>query len=405
MFAPTMTRPLAFPSSRPAADAGDRYLRLLCYALLGYALLGKGFAYVGVPPVYVGELLLFMGLLAVAAGRRLGTAARCGPVLALGLFMAWGAARTLPFVGAYGVVALRDGAVWGYGLFAVVVAALLIESPARLRYLVRMFSRFVPTFLVLAPVLFLFLEFAGDRVPTYPGSGVPILGVNKGGDHAVHLAGAFAFLCLFEVERRAWWYVMLLVDGLVINLTGRAAMLAFLVGAGIVTAARPLAKNGLRLWGLLALALVVLWGTKFSLSYPGMGRDISFNQLVDNVQSIVGNSDRDELAGSKEWRLEWWHTIVGYTLHGKYFWTGKGFGINLADDDGFQVSGDDSLRSPHNGHLTILARAGVPGLRACGLAQAVWAFCMVDGWYARPRPGGGSGRGCSCCCWRTGPRS
>ena len=27
-----------------------------------------------------------------------------------------------------------------------------------------------------------------------------------------------------------------------------------------------------------------------------------------------------------------------YTVFGDYFWTGKGFGINLADDDGFQTT-------------------------------------------------------------------
>ena len=28
--------------------------------------------------------------------------------------------------------------------------------------------------------------------------------------------------------------------------------------------------------------------------------------------------------------------IIDYTVFGDYFWTGKGFGISLADDDGFQ---------------------------------------------------------------------
>src|SRR5207249_3389698 len=43
---------------------------------------------------------------------------------------------------------------------------------------------------------------------------------------------------------------------------------------------------------------------------------------------------------------------------------------NLADDDGYQVTADGSLRSPHNGHLTILAREGVPGL-------AIWIVLQV----------------------------
>jgi O-antigen ligase len=36
--------------------------------------------------------------------------------------------------------------------------------------------------------------------------------------------------------------------------------------------------------------------------------------------------------------------------------------VNLADDDGFQVLADGSLRSPHSAHFEILARSGVPGL-------------------------------------------
>ena len=59
--------------------------------------------------------------------------------------------------------------------------------------------------------------------------------------------------------------------------------------------------------------------------------------------------------------VEWTAGLLKYTLDGKYFWEGKGFGINLADDDGYQVEEDSSLRDPHNGHLNILARAGVIG--------------------------------------------
>jgi O-antigen ligase len=74
--------------------------------------------------------------------------------------------------------------------------------------------------------------------------------------------------------------------------------------------------------------------------------------------------------------MRWWETIVQYTVHGKYFWAGKGLGINLAADDGFVV-GDrpkgPPLRSPHNVHLTILARGGVPGL-------VLWLLLLVS-WF------------------------
>ncbi|MCH8966975.1 MAG: hypothetical protein IID43_04805 [Planctomycetes bacterium] len=76
--------------------------------------------------------------------------------------------------------------------------------------------------------------------------------------------------------------------------------------------------------------------------------------------SIVSDSGDPGLQGTKNWRLEWWGEIIGYTFGGPYFWTGKGFGVNLAEDDGFEVSAQ-GLRSPHNGHMTALARMGVPG--------------------------------------------
>jgi hypothetical protein len=93
----------------------------------------------------------------------------------------------------------------------------------------------------------------------------------------------------------------------------------------------------------------------------GAGRTLSVSQFVDNITSIVSDGDSSALEGTKEFRLAWWGKIIDYTVDGPFFWTGKGFGINLADDDGFQITADHSLRAPHNGHIEILARAGVPG--------------------------------------------
>ena len=78
--------------------------------------------------------------------------------------------------------------------------------------------------------------------------------------------------------------------------------------------------------------------------------------------------------------MAWWDTIIDYTVNGPYFWTGKGFGINLADADGFQVGDvgtDTSLRAPHNGHMEILARTGVPGFALWFLLNAVWLVTML----------------------------
>jgi O-antigen ligase len=115
-----------------------------------------------------------------------------------------------------------------------------------------------------------------------------------------------------------------------------------------------------------------------AISPPGERRALSVGQLAQNLASVVGGGGKkDELEGSRAWRLEWWGRIVRYTVHGPYFWTGKGFGVNLATDDGFQVDAEEHLRSPHNGHLSILARSGVPGLALWALLQAAVAGQLV----------------------------
>ena len=49
-------------TSRPTS-LGDRYLLLLLGVLLGYAFIGRGFAYLGLPPLYVGEMALLTGFI------------------------------------------------------------------------------------------------------------------------------------------------------------------------------------------------------------------------------------------------------------------------------------------------------------------------------------------------------
>src|ERR671922_46382 len=98
-------------------------------------------------------------------------------------------------------------------------------------------------------------------------------------------------------------------------------------------------------------------------------------RIATNIGSIFGVSDKGNLAATREWRLRWWRRIVGYTVHGDYFWTGKGFGIDLAVADGILPPGYKEVpnRNPHNVHMTVLARAGIPGLVLWMLIQGAFA--------------------------------
>ena len=116
-------------------------------------------------------------------------------------------------------------------------------------------------------------------------------------------------------------------------------------------------------------------------------RSVSVQQLKANISSVVGSADYGNLDGTRSWRLDWWSEIRSYTLHGPYFWSGKGFGVNLADEDGFQVQDDRSLRSPHSIHMSVLARSGVPGLVAWGLLNVGYAWVVLTGQLRARRAG------------------
>jgi hypothetical protein len=132
--------------------------------------------------------------------------------------------------------------------------------------------------------------------------------------------------------------------------------------------------------GLVLLATSYALETSFS-SYQearsSTERRVSSVQVVDNVASIFGRGS-DQTEGTKEWRERWWNIIVDNTVRGPYFWTGRGFGVNLALEDGFANWHDERpLRSPHNGHITILARAGIPGAALWGFFLATWLGAIL----------------------------
>lgn len=356
-----------------------RFLVLLAGLLVGYAFLSRGFAYLGVRPIYVGEIVLTVGIWAFLRALprvRFGLPSAC-----IVLFMAWGALRTIPYLGAYGVDAIRDGVTWEYGAFALFVGAFATRREGQA--VASLYGRLIPAFLVWVPVATA-LSFAG-LVPMVPGTSVPIIGL-KQGDMGVQLAGIAAFMLAGNYgatrgtrivrESVAWlgWFGA----AAIVAAQNRGAMLAMGVAGLALILVRP-SVHWLRAFAIAFVVLVTAIALNPSVD-TGNRRSYSVTQLISNVTSVFGDTGDVEQDGSRAWRLAWWGTIVNYTFNGPYFWTGKGFGINLADDDGFQVGDvglDSSLRAPHNGHMEILARSGVTGLGLWVLLNAVWLLTML----------------------------
>src|SRR5437763_12999267 len=108
------------------------WLTAASFVLLAYALLGKGGGYIGIPPLFIGELLLLGGVAALFAFGHFPFPAMprlLGCVLAFG---AWGLLRTIPFISTYGLDALRDAVIWGYAAFAFVWFFYILSDTSRL---------------------------------------------------------------------------------------------------------------------------------------------------------------------------------------------------------------------------------------------------------------------------------
>lgn len=358
----------------------DQYLILLSGVLLGYAMIGKGFAYLGLSPLFIGEIALSAGLVAVLRTGCLIAALATLPSLVLAATMTWVLLRTLPYVGVYGFDALRDSVVIMYGGFAFVVIALLLEDGRRINSILRYYGAFLGIYVPAIPFLYTFSQYMADYVPNWPGYNVPLLQVGSG-EVAVHLAGAAVFALVGFRKVTLLWIVLLFATVVIASVSSRGAMLAFVLP--VIFAALMLGKVR-ELAAVLVVGLVI-FATAYAVetaftdrreARTTSERSLSARQIVDNVASIAGQGEQ-QLEGTKTWRLEWWNIILANTVFGPNFWTGRGFGLNLADADGFR-DGDHpnlpALRSPHNVHMTVLARAGVPG--------AVLWLGLLTSWFA-----------------------
>lgn len=381
-----MTASSAYRAAATQARFSDHYVVVLALLLGGYAVFGKSFAYLGVPPLYVGELVFALGAIAFLSSRCAVASFATLPNLLLTVLIFWAIVRTLPFVGEFGVDALRDSVIVLYGGFAFIITALLLEKPERLQLAIK-FLRIIALVLIpLAPILVLMTNVAAhsDTGPVWQIAQV------KTGTLGVHLAAAALLAFLGFRSSRLLWVVLLLIGMAAVATQNRGGMLAIM----FMLSFAAIATGKLREFGAVLLIGISLLGLAYALdlSVPTAryDRDISAEQLIDNLQSVIGGGQA-ELSGTSAWRLRWWNTIIDYTLNGPYFWSGKGFGVNLAIADGVTTGQEIQMtpptRSPHNGHFTILARTGVIGLGLWLLTLGSWSAVVLRSMISARRRG------------------
>jgi O-antigen ligase len=359
------------------------YGRLLGPLLAGYLLFDRAFAYLHLPgsPLFVGEMVLGVGAVAtVVATRYLRVPIRDEPILALlGAFAIWGLIRMVPGVATYQLDALRDAALWFYCLFAFFVTAALARSPELLDKLINQLVRLIPWLLLWLPFAVVLYPLAEDA-PTVPFTTVSVLS-HKSGSSAI--AALLVLGCMWllpgtrSARSRVVWSLMALLVIALAATQNRGGLLGVMAGGAIGLA---FVRNRVGLAARVVLVMVAGLGlaSLLSLNVPlgGLqGREFSASQLIANVVSLSGKETPGNLGGTVEGRQELWTRILDKQVADGHLVDGSGFGQNLATEVGIYDAGKDTLRSPHNSHLHIVARMGLVGI-------SLWIALWV-GWYWR----------------------
>jgi len=360
------------------------WLRIAVLALFGYALLGKGFAY-----LYIGEITLVIGFLIFIPSRKF-MLLFSDPVLLIWLvFSFWGACRTIPYIPIYHFDAIRDAVLWGYGCYALLIAG-FVDDDSYIRRAMAAYNKFVPWYSVLIPGVLLVSLTLHAQLPTIPWSDSVAIISMKGGDAAVNLCSVALFTLLFSkwtarhregglslvklLSFAGWTFAAFLV-----LIDTRAGFLALALPLFLISVLKPSGIGWkVAVMGIISCVLMAAVLESDLITFTVKGRTFTVDQVNENLGSIVGQGSAGNTEGTKQWRLQWWQNIINDTIFGPYFWKGKGFGLNLATDSGPHADAEDAkLRSPHNASMTVLARMGVPGLFLWILLHGVFVFRVI----------------------------
>ncbi len=277
---------------------------------------------------------------------------------------------------------IRDSFIFNYSLFLLIPFLFQENGTIFFQRIIRLYAWFP----LVATLTFLLIVFIPELSEWRVFGKIPFLEYKKG-DLAVQLLISTLLILSGRIQLNP--RLQLVTFGLITYLFfvvatfNRGGMVAFITGVSFFifwnrkSVLLQQFKPYLRVAPLVLLATLFLY-TATRMSDPIQGRSIGLEQLKQNVVSIVSKDVEGSLSDNIVWRLAWWGKIIDYTFAGPYFVTGKGLGINLAASDEIPMDEETDrtpLRAPHNFHLNILARYGVPVF----ILWLVFIFYLVRG--------------------------
>jgi hypothetical protein len=258
---------------------------------------------------------------------------------------------------------IRDSFVFQYGWFVFIVFLFKEEQAQVWKKIITIYTWF-PIFGLLN---FFFQNFVVDADLFKPFGDISFI-LYKYGDMGVHLLISSLVLLVFQQKRsirfQAVMAILILFNLLILTAYSRSGMLAYILGVlvYIVLSNEAYIKTRVKQYTKylpLLLMIVVPIYASVKVQENFQGRKVGIEQVTQNVGSFVGASKDANLEDNKLWRLVWWAKILDYSFSPSYFFQGKGLGMSLSETDEV-VSEEAEVRSPHNFHLTVMARFGVP---------------------------------------------
>lgn len=269
---------------------------------------------------------------------------------------------------------IRDAFIFQYAWFAIIVMMLQEEQD----YIWEKIKVIYKWFPIIAFCIFFaqfFIPFL-EQLSLF--GGIPIL-LYKYGDMGVQLLISALLMMLYPDMHTKKWKMLLgffiVLDFLIVSAYSRSGAISFLIGifCFIYFNKDAILKASTLKWlkyiPLLLIIIIPLY-LNLEVGENFQGRSIGIEQLIDNYSFIIGATTNATSENNIVWRLIWWAKILDYSFSFPHFFIGKGLGMSLAASDGIATT-DETLRSPHNFHLNIMARFGV-------LYFMIWIYWLIQ---------------------------
>jgi hypothetical protein len=256
---------------------------------------------------------------------------------------------------------LRDSLAFQYAWFAIILYFFKTEHEFIWEKIIQIY-KWVPLVLLLNTFLFYFVFLNLPPINIFGNENIIIY---KNGDKAVHLLVSTILMFLYAHTYSKKWLiintVLISINLIVLFALSRSGTVSYILALFcffIFSKEKILNDTLSKLLKFVPIIILVGIGIFITLDIQGdsQGRTISFSQITDNFSSLVSSDIDGSLSDNKVWRLVWWAKLVNESFTLQHFFVGKGLGMSLAGNDLYNP--DEALRSPHNFHLTILARFG-----------------------------------------------